>query len=250
MRRLLRKLTGYRFCDYSSWRRWSITFRWGEVSSSLGCAFQLCMFEDHFSLNVHALWPAFFITLPFLRRWHRDPKEMMESWGFSAFGNDSVHFHWGSRTKILHAPWTWQWVRTSYLLDNDEWLHERASEIRRQNKINDPDASMARCRDFWETRETRSWHETHPFHYRLENGTLQERTATIRVEEREWRRWCFLRCPWLAKVRRSVWVEFNDEVGERSGSWKGGTIGCGTDLRRGETPGQALRRMERERVFD
>jgi hypothetical protein len=87
--------------------------------------------------------------------------------------------------------------------------------------------------------------ETHPYTYILKNGTVQERTATIQVESRTWtRRWI----PWR-KVSRYIDVRFSDEVGERSGSWKGGCIGCSYDLKDGETPLECLRRMERERKF-
>jgi len=44
-------------------------------------------------------------------------------------------------------------------------------------------------------------------------------------------------------------VKFSDEVGERTGSWKGGVIGTGSEMRPGESPEQCLRRMERERKF-
>lgn len=44
-------------------------------------------------------------------------------------------------------------------------------------------------------------------------------------------------------------VEFSDEVGERTGSWKGGTIGCSFDIQKGETAEQALKRMEKTREF-
>jgi hypothetical protein len=45
------------------------------------------------------------------------------------------------------------------------------------------------------------------------------------------------------------YIEFNDEVGERTGSWKGGTLGCGYNLLPNETPLECLRRMEKERKF-
>jgi hypothetical protein len=44
-------------------------------------------------------------------------------------------------------------------------------------------------------------------------------------------------------------VVFSAEVGERSGSWKGGCIGCGYDLLPDELPEECLRRMERDRKF-
>lgn len=87
--------------------------------------------------------------------------------------------------------------------------------------------------------------ETHPYKYTLRSGEVQERTATIQVETRLWTR------PWLPRklFKKTIDVKFNDEVGERSGSWKGGVLGCGYDMKSGETPLDTLRRMERERVF-
>jgi len=75
--------------------------------------------------------------------------------------------------------------------------------------------------------------------------TVQERTAAIRVEYGRWSRY------WLPRVKESRWidVQFNDEVGERTGSWNGGTIGCSYHMMPGETALATLRRMERERKF-
>jgi hypothetical protein len=39
------------------------------------------------------------------------------------------------------------------------------------------------------------------------------------------------------------------EAGKRKGSWKGGTLGCGYELKKNETPLECLRRMESEREF-
>jgi hypothetical protein len=87
--------------------------------------------------------------------------------------------------------------------------------------------------------------EAHPYRYVLRSGKVQERTATIKVETRRWTR------PWIPRVlfKKTIDVNFDDEVGERSGSWKGGTIGCGYDMLPGELPVDTLRRMERERKF-
>jgi hypothetical protein len=70
------------------------------------------------------------------------------------------------------------------------------------------------------------------------------------VEEREWRPRWFKWTSLFARKRKTINVDFNDEVGERTGSWKGGTLGCGYDLLPNETPLECLRRMERERKFN
>ena len=100
----------------------------------------------------------------------------------------------------------------------------------------------------WKHREHKilSEPEKHDYRYRLKNGELQIRTATIRKESRMWtRKWI----PWK-KTSVSINVEFDGEVGEGTGSWKGGTLGCGYNMIDGETPLACLRRMESERVFD
>jgi len=74
--------------------------------------------------------------------------------------------------------------------------------------------------------------------------------ATISVEEREWRPRWFKWIGLFNKIRTTIDDDFDAEVGERSGSWKGGTLGCGYELLPKETPLQCLRRMERERIFN
>jgi hypothetical protein len=99
----------------------------------------------------------------------------------------------------------------------------------------------------WQHREHRilSEPETHPYRYRLRSGEVQERTAIIQIETRRWTR------PWLPWRRTSRYIDiaFSDEVGERSGSWKGGVLGCSYDMLPNETALDCLRRMERERQF-
>lgn len=99
----------------------------------------------------------------------------------------------------------------------------------------------------WRHREHKilSGPESHPYRYVLRSGEVQERVATIKAESRLWVR------PWIPfrRLSRSIDIEFDREVGERSGSWKGGVLCCGYEMRRGETPLDTLRRMERERVF-
>lgn len=87
--------------------------------------------------------------------------------------------------------------------------------------------------------------ETHPYRYFLKSGEVQERTATIYAFTQRWTR------PWIPwkLVVNSIDINFSEEVGERSGSWKGGCTGCSYDMRPGEKPVDTLKRMERERKF-
>lgn len=187
-------------------------------------ALKLCLFEEEYSLDLF----GYFIPLPFMDRWHREPYEIMESWGVYHHER-AIWFTWGHRSWCFHLPWDFTHIK---------------HEVRR------PDGSWVPYVGSYEDKEPDGrWTETYPYRYVLESGEVQERMATVYVERREWRwRW-FSWLPWPAKKRTYIDVAFNDEVGEGTGSWKGGVLGCGTDLKKGETPLDALRRMERERKF-
>lgn len=90
--------------------------------------------------------------------------------------------------------------------------------------------------------------ETYDYTYVLKNRTIQKRKAKVYCDRMTWRAKWWPVIP-IQKVRTSISVTFNDEVGEKTGSWKGGCIGCGYDMQDGETPLDTLRRMERERKF-
>lgn len=92
--------------------------------------------------------------------------------------------------------------------------------------------------------------EQYAYRYILKSGTAQNRTATVSKRRHVLNRRWLHRILWPTWTKESIHVEFSDEVGERTGSWKGGTIGCGYDLRSGETLEQCLRRMEINRVFE
>ena len=77
--------------------------------------------------------------------------------------------------------------------------------------------------------------EAHPYTYVLKSGEVQKRTATVSKRRHILGRRWLSKLGWPATIRESIDIAFDDEVGERTGSWKGGTIGCGYDLRRGET---------------
>ncbi len=69
------------------------------------------------------------------------------------------------------------------------------------------------------------------------------------IERREWRWKWFKWLKWPRCVEQTIDITFNKEVGEGSGSHKGGTIGCGYKMLPNESALQCLRRMEVERNF-
>lgn len=198
------------------------------------------------SLTLHPVFFRVYLNLPGIPdRELRDDSGMLDEWGFGWRWNrgdvGNIHLRWQQHCKFLRLPWDWQWQRTSILMfDQVNWLHDR--------KL--PKLGM---RKDWEQREAErkrfGWREAYPYQYVLRSGAVQDRQAMIEVHEREWRmRWL----QWTrrgALVRRYIDVKFDAEVGERSGSWKGGCLGCGFEMEPGETPLVCLRRMERERKF-
>lgn len=176
-------------------------------------------------------------------------RDMWHSFGF-CYSDSALHLRWGKKVKIIWMPWDW------------------GSNIR--NEVMTPEGKLVMASDAMEGVARKAlrkagvkgeplWNlkipdnrmiETAPYKYTLKNGTVQERVATIHVNEREWR-WRIFH-PYAIgpkRVSRCISVEFSDEVGERTGSWKGGTIGCGFEMLPGETPLMTLKRMENTRKF-
>lgn len=170
-------------------------------------------------------------------------------WGFYLYTHDEITqinlvFCLGNKNKYIRFPWNLEWYRTSYLTKTENvslslGIGERIHEFRGQRK------------DFWDKEKWENflWTETHPYTYVLNSGEVQNRMATIKVKEMEWRRKWLMWTPLFNKVVRTINVEFDGEVGERTGSWKGGTVGCSYELKLNETPYQCLKRMEKECKF-
>jgi hypothetical protein len=188
---------------------------------------RLCLFEEEFCLDLF----GFLVALPFLDRWRREPHEIMESWGVY-YSERSVVWCWGDYCKFFHMPW--------------DLVH-----LRDAHQVLRADGTWAPFVGSWERdkQPDRRHAQNFSYQYTLKSGEVQHRTATIWVERREWRQKWLRWCPWFAKKSQYIKIEFSDEVGERTGSWKGGCVGCAYDMLPGETPEQTLRRMEAERKF-
>ena len=132
-------------------------------------------------------------------------------------------------------PWSLEWHRTSVLKRDGEWEHE---------------TSKTGSKDFYKD----DWkdiikYETYRYFYTLESGNIQVVNATIHTVEREWRPKWFKWTSLFSKKSRNIEINFDGEVGERAGSYKGGTMGCSYNLLPNETPKQCLLRMMKERKF-
>lgn len=147
-------------------------------------------------------------------------------------------------------PWRLEWVRTSKLRADNTWYTEKANDSKKWRKEN-PNASMSDRYNAEKAAEGELWEEVHHYPYTTKYGEVQnDIEATIGVQEREWRPRWFKWTKLFKSIRKSIEIEFSNEVGSERGSWKGGTVGCSYEMLPGETPKETLMRMNKGRSFD
>lgn len=214
----------------------SFYFGWNFALTYETCGY----FDPRHHITIALVFFRLTIALPFKSK-HTDECDPPQ-WGI-AYHNQTFWIYRGGKGNMnggnkwwtINMPWQWDWVRTSNLRKDGTWEHET-----KENK-----------KDFWKKDEWAKvlWSETYQYTYKLKSGKFQTRLATVQVNEREWRLLGAKWSPWPRKICNTIDIDFNDEIGERTGSWKGGCTGCSYEMRHGELPEQALRRMEAERKF-
>jgi hypothetical protein len=144
------------------------------------------------------------------------------------------HYSW-------YFPWSLDWYSTEILdsFRNRVWI-----ETKKDRKGKDVFDQM-RVRETFENKVSLIVTYT----YTLRDGTHQVVDAKFHVTRMEHRAKWWPIIP-IRKVSTSIWINFSGEIGEGTGSWKGGTLGCGYTLLDNEAPIECLRRMESERKFD
>lgn len=192
-------------------------------------------FDNRLMIHLDLLWISWYLHLPIYST--IDECEYPE-FGFY-YHSDSLVLCWNMKKKFIDMPWTYAWVRTSRLLKDGTWENEVKGGKRKD---------YSKERDQWELDNL--WQETYHYTYVMDSGEIQyDIEATVKVEEREWRQKWLMWTKFGNKVSKDISVEFSKEVGNRRGSWKGGTLGCGYPMKPNETPLKTLRRMQRERSF-
>ena len=181
-------------------------------------------------------WGKLFISLPIATG---ELSSESDSYGFYFSCTDAPEWHLfeylavhtgNSMPHFINMPWSFDWHRTSILLSDGTWAHEKKG---RKLHLWDID------RWFWEQKN---------YYYAFEDPYDGELIgATFHIIEREWRRRWLKWTPLFSLVKRSIDVEFFKEVGREKGSWKGGTLGTSHTLRKGEDPIDCFNRMIKER---
>ena len=208
------------------------------ISPFIGFYFAIAMLV----LIIFIPWGEMYLNLPYDTGRGDDCNS--PRFGFYFYGEgvkipDNLVICKGKKTIFLELPWCLDWVRTSNKKKNGEWLSEKSGDRKKGKSIDWYAENIA----------DQLFKETHKYTYTLSNGEVQNVNATISIRQLEWRPKWFKWTKLFSKISTRLEVEFDSEVGERSGSWKGGTIGCSYEKNNNETPIECLRRMEKERKF-
>lgn len=217
-----------------------------EITNRLGFAID---FGKHANWHLHLClgWPVLFITLPFQKLRDRDDWDVNErtrGYGVSYFDRQ-FYVKCGFWQKFIPAPWSVKVVRREWLRADGVWIDADAEDAALPGE-NGLDA-WARRRD---ERRAVEYVEVEDFWYHPPGMETQRGKARLTVDRHFtrplWRSWL----PILTRERWGFTCDFSCEVGNQAGSWKGGVLGCGGEIKRGETLTEAFQRMMRERKFD
>lgn len=159
--------------------------------------------------------------------------------GFSIV-EGAAHIHYGAQThdsrtdssKCYFFPWR-------------QWRHVRHSLYDLEGKLFADMPAQRRMMDTWAWREAlQAACPTRTFEFLDYDG--QAIAVHTRIEEREWLagEGRFKWLSWFRKpnISRSLDLQFSSEVGNRKGSWKGGTTGHSISMTPGELHQSAFRR--------
>jgi hypothetical protein len=199
-------------------------------------------YHDVPQIHFHFIWGSFYINLinykNVINKIFNKNIESYYEYNPPSYGvyyhSKAFWFKYGKdKVKCIRLPFYYDWIRTSYLKKDGTW---------------GVDKSRKRFSDIFNY-ENQLWSEKYPYVYKLNNGEIQERIATVTVVEREWRMLFIKFTKLFNKIDKSIDINFDKEVGESFGSYKGGCYGCSYTMLKNETPEQTLRRMEKERIF-
>ncbi len=211
--------------------------------------------EDDFSIHLRLIWIWMSFNCEAKWQWVRRIRALVRGSLYAerevislSYFEHSVNFKfwwtecdrakWRGVSTHVNMPWHHEWVSTEILsldLEGTVYLHKRKDGVSWDARHKAEDAAKAE-NSF-----------VYPYKYTLKSGEEQVCRATVHVVRRSWGyRWL----PLAIHSCTSIDVSFDKEVGERTGSWKGGTVGCGYDMKPGESPRDTIVRMERERKFN
>ena len=244
----------YTYNDIDGFQSW-VDFYTGW--NKLCFVYDTCGYDDNrHSLNVSLGWGSLWLYFPWRNKkvFGEDVNNPQPKYGFYLYGEgkffDSFWYYKNknghSHVKSIDMPWIYDFHRISFLT-HDGWFTCLESDRRKARKRGEDTFEYPYHLRYDDKRLIK---KEFPFRYVTKQGEVQDTTATVFMEEREWRpkwlRWTKL----FRIVRTTLNIEFKDEMGNQRGSWKGGVIGVGCDVTPEEKKNQdfetPLRRYEEE----
>lgn len=229
-------------------------YKWGEVSRTgwFNLGLHLTRHEGPPLLFIEIPWRTIVLHLPpsFMHLFKTERNCGMGDdykYGFTLYQKESIILYWKSKAVFLNFPLVNYNFQKHEILDlqrNPVWVQDVSTKKKRKAVRDSPWQERHAEEDRVKGRPDVTMEI--PYVYVLDSGTRQTGTAKVNIERRTWgRKWA----PWWKLVRTCIDVKFSDEVGKRAGSWKGGTIGCGYELKPWETAEECFNRMMEERDF-
>lgn len=242
MIKLFKKLIGHCYGNRYSWgefywtlhpKHWDLSFKlcegWGGDNKDL-ISFSPLLFKIYIHLPTTICQAE--------EKWQRFNGKSYGFYVYTCISNFTTFvFQWGKYSKHIEMPWTYEWYSKEILDFDGEVVYYDSVKMRHI-----PFKNRWKTEEFWEKEVSKQVDYT----YHLKNGEIQNRTATIFHTRNTY---TMRGLPWIKKTYNYVDYAFNDEVGEQTGSWKGGVLASSEIIKDGETPLQAFRRMEEERKF-
>ena len=215
--------------------------------------------SEHMQLVASTMWHQFFVHIPWwkvpegINRWDDDKYRF----GFYLYNDNprklfhTINIFWGSWSKYISMPWDYECHHTIIEGKNGKRYIEFCDEYKKRNRrAKKYDAKPlpveSQC-DYYRSKDF-SWEA--PYEYVTKDGQKQRTVALYHIEDREWRPRWFMWCGWFKHTQRTLDIELMDEMGEKVGTWKGGTIAFGRRINPGEDPHEAYQRIMKTEVLD
>lgn len=198
--------------------------------------------------------------------WHTFGKPLKRDWDVS-FGwwDQGFKIYYGPQTKIggdnncstgktcyysfISYPWSkrrcWERIKDDsgkiifYSKDRNWYAWQAIRLYRKIFGVKPKKFSFDKFRE--QERAEKQVSKTFDYQYTLKSGEVQNRKVTCYFSE-SFYGWISL--PFIGRVHRYCNFTFSDEVGERSGSWKGGVIGSAIDVKKKTTMEEALEMLK------
>lgn len=193
-------------------------------------------YEDrNAQLNITLFGWHFLIRLPWKcsedEQWNEE-----KDYGIYTF-EDSIYFRWGHKTKSWDIPFKSFGSAVRWdLYTGPKDLHPKHWNIDDWKPYNKKEMRPEKQATTWDY----IW---------IDKYDGKEIPCIFYVEEMEWRRKWLKWTSFGNLIKRSVAVEFSEEVGARKGSWKGGVMGISFKMLPGEHPYECMRRSNIEQNF-